>query len=115
MIMNNKELLRNQAKSDICRGLLIMIGMLAGSKAGHDKGMVYVIIKEEAEYVYLADGSSKTLCKPKKKNKKHIQIIKKHSEPELAVRIQEGRIDDIEIRRIIRQYETSIITGENRR
>ena len=28
------------------------IGMLAESKSGHDKGQIYVIIKEETEYVY---------------------------------------------------------------
>ena len=51
-----------------------MTGMLASSKAGHDKKTVYVIIKEETEYVYLADGRLKTLEKPKKKKRKHIQI-----------------------------------------
>lgn len=92
-----------------------MIGMLASSKAGHDKNMVYVIINEEAEYVYLADGDVRTLYKPKKKNKKHIQIIKKCSDSDFAYRIKEGRIDDIEIRKIIRQYEKGIIDKENRR
>ena len=29
-------------------------GMLARSKAGHDKGKVYVIIEEDDTYVYLA-------------------------------------------------------------
>ena len=45
----------------------------AVSKAGHDKDSIYVIIKEEADMVYLADGRHKPLEKPKKKNKKHIQ------------------------------------------
>ncbi len=49
----------------------------AVSKAGHDKDSIYVIIKEEADMVYLADGRHKPLEKPKKKNKKHIQKIEK--------------------------------------
>ena len=53
-----------------------MKGFLASSKAGHDKDKVYVIIKEDAEYVWLADGRLKTVSNPKKKSKKHIQIIK---------------------------------------
>ena len=81
-----------------------MTGMLAGSKAGHDKNTVYVIIKEEAEYVYLVDGKIRTLAKPKKKNKKHIQIIKKCPKPDLAKQIEAGTLDDIEIRKIIKQY-----------
>ena len=42
-----------------------MIGMLAGSKAGHDKGIIYVIINEDTEYVYLVDGETRKLLKPK--------------------------------------------------
>lgn len=82
-----------------------MTGMLASSKAGHDKRKVYVIIKEETEYVYLVDGKIRTLAKPKKKNKKHIQVIRKCQEPDLEDRVRNGRIDDIEIRKIIKQYQ----------
>ena len=37
------------------------IGMLARSKAGHDKGHVYVIFQVDETYVYLMDGSSRKL------------------------------------------------------
>ena len=57
-----------------------MIGKFATSKAGHDKTKLYVIIKEDSEYVYLVDGDLKTLDKPKKKSKKHIQIINRIDE-----------------------------------
>ena len=33
-----------------------MIGMFAISKAGHDKNRMYLIMKEEGDFVYLADG-----------------------------------------------------------
>ena len=49
-----------------------MTGMFAISKAGHDKGKLYIIIKEDEEYVYLADGRLKPTDSPKKKKKKHI-------------------------------------------
>ena len=42
-------------------------GMLAVSKAGHDKGRLYVVIKADQEYVYLADGQNSSVCQPKKK------------------------------------------------
>lgn len=82
--------------------------MLASSKAGHDKNNVYVIIKEETEYVYLADGKLKTVQKPKKKNKKHIQIIKKIPEPDFSEKVKTGQTDDAEIRRILKQYKLSM-------
>lgn len=48
----------------------IRTGMLAKSKAGHDKGQVYVIMDTDDAYVYLADGRIRTLGRLKKKKKK---------------------------------------------
>lgn len=77
-----------------------MTGMLAVSRAGHDKADIYVIIAEEDEYVYLADGGNRTVDRPKKKNKKHIQTIKK---------VQTGKTaegwNDLEIKRVIKMYQ----------
>lgn len=64
-----------------------MIGMFAISRAGHDKDTIYIIVDESSEYVYVADGKYKTLDNPKKKNKKHIQIIKKTSDDNLRERL----------------------------
>ncbi len=85
-----------------------MTGMLATSKAGHDVGTVYVIIKEETEYIYLVDGKIRTLEKPKKKNKKHIQIIKKCPDNDLADIIKSGDADDIVIRKFIQKYKADM-------
>ena len=77
-----------------------MIGMLAISKAGHDRRNVYVIIEEDDEYVYLADGKNRTVSRPKKKNKKHIQIIKK-----MRMEKPQDGYEDLEIKRIIKMYQ----------
>lgn len=50
-------------------------GMFAKAKAGHDKNCIYVIISVNDEYVYLADGDVRPVCRPKRKNRKHIQPI----------------------------------------
>lgn len=70
-------------------------GMLARSKAGHDAGNIYVIMEVDDAYVYLADGSVRTLDHLKKKKKKHVQIICR--EYDVAT------VDDAAIRRIIRK------------
>lgn len=57
-----------------------MIGKFATSKAGHDKTKLYVIMNEDSEYVYLVDGDLKPMDKPKKKLKKHIQIVNRVDE-----------------------------------
>ena len=43
--------------------------MLAKSKAGHDIKKVYVVVREEDEFLYLANGTTKLLSNPKKKKK----------------------------------------------
>lgn len=50
------------------------IGNFAMSKAGHDAGSWYVIVREDSDFYYLSDGRLKLLESPKKKNKKHVQI-----------------------------------------
>ena len=77
-----------------------MIGMLAVSRAGHDIGTIYVITGEEGEYVYLADGQTRTVGRPKKKNKKHIQIIKK-----VQMEKPLDGFKDLEIKRTIKMYQ----------
>ncbi len=42
----------------------------AKSKAGHDKDQLYFILKVEEEFVYLVNGTTRPLDKPKKKRKK---------------------------------------------
>ena len=76
-----------------------IVGMLATSKAGHDKDSVYVIIREDGEYIYVADGKSRTVECPKRKNKKHVQLVKKKRVPET-----ENGFNDLEIKRIIKEY-----------
>ena len=76
-----------------------IVGMLATSKAGHDKDFVYVIIREDGEYIYVADGKSRTVERPKRKNKKHIQLIKKKRMPE-----PENGFSDLAIKRTIKEY-----------
>lgn len=73
------------------------IGMLARSKAGHDKGQVYVITGEDDTYVYLVDGKSRRLDNPKKKKHKHIQPMNR--------RYTIGDMDDVAIKRILKVYD----------
>ena len=53
----------------------IKSGMLAISKAGHDKGELYVISSIEGKFVFLINGKKYTKLHSKKKNLIHIQPI----------------------------------------
>lgn len=69
----------------------------ATSKAGHDKGKVYIIIEETNRFLLLTDGDLHPIEKPKKKNRKHIQPIKK-------VALCENCVTNEAVKLSIRQY-----------
>ena len=75
-------------------------GMLVRSKAGHDFGMVYVIIDSDESYVYLVDGEIRTLDRPKKKKKKHTQLICNEYDISSA--------NDATIRKIIKEWKKEV-------
>ena len=78
-------------------------GCLVRSLAGHDKGDFFLIIKEEAEYVSLADGKLRTVSKPKRKKKKHVQISGIKDE-KLAEKLMSGStVRDEEIKYFLRR------------
>lgn len=85
---------------------LYQAGNLARSKAGHDKNDIFVIIKEEGEYVYLVDGKIKTLEKPKRKNKKHIQPIYYNENPVYKKVIENVKIYNEDIKRVIKLFKS---------
>ena len=51
-------------------------GMLARSLAGHDKDRLYIIIRRDAEYVWLVDGITRTMEKQKAVNGRRINMSK---------------------------------------
>ena len=53
-------------------------GMLARSKAGHDKAQMYIIKEVDDTYVYLVDGRIRTLGHPKKKKQRHPSSFSVH-------------------------------------
>lgn len=80
-----------------------MIGKFAISKAGHDKSEAFVIVEAEGEFVYLCDGRCRTAAKPKKKRRKHIQIIERTVSEDLLVKLQNReKITDEQIRNALK-------------
>ena len=62
---------------------------LAVSKAGRDQGQLFYVIDADEQYVYLADGKSRRLEKPKRKKRKHIEQIPR-TESRIAEKIRNG-------------------------
>lgn len=65
-----------------------MIGKFATSKAGHDKAETFVIVAADGDFVYLCDGRYRTVTKPKKKRRKHIQLIERTISEDLLEKLR---------------------------
>ena len=65
-----------------------MIGKIATSKAGHDKAETFVIVAADGDFVYLCDGRYRTVTKPKKKRRKHIQLIERTVSEDLLEKLR---------------------------
>jgi ribosome biogenesis protein Nip4 len=85
-----------------------LVGCFARSLAGHDKCTVYVIICADNEYVYLSDGKNKSVDSPKKKKRKHIQIINKKDETIESKHVNGIHIMNEDIKRAIKIYISNI-------
>ena len=62
---------------------------LVVSKAGRDQGQLFYVIDADEQYVYLADGKSRRLEKPKRRKRKHIEQIPR-TESRIAEKIRNG-------------------------
>ena len=62
---------------------------LVVSKAGREQGQLFYVIDADEQYVYLADGKSRRLEKPKRKKRKHIEQIPR-TESRIAEKIRNG-------------------------
>lgn len=86
---------------------------LARVKSGHDRNHVYLIIGEDERNVYLANGTTKQNENPKRKNKKHIQVIKQIPQ-EVFEKVDCERLNENTIvEKLIRTYEQYIATRKD--
>ncbi|MDO4522394.1 MAG: KOW domain-containing RNA-binding protein [Eubacteriales bacterium] len=79
-------------------------GMMAWSRAGHDNGTLYVILEVTQDCVFLTDGRLRPLEKPKKKKKKHVQVIRRIPEELAELANGNSNIKNEDIRRVIRRF-----------
>ena len=74
------------------------------SKAGRDKGQLFYVIDTDEQYVYLADGKSRKLEKPKRKKRKHVEQVPR-TESRIAEKIRNGeKVLNSELRRELAIY-----------
>ena len=67
--------------------------------AGRDAGHLFYVFQVEQEYLYLVNGKDRTLEKPKRKKRKHAQLVLR-SETRVAAKLRAGdKVLNSELRR----------------
>ena len=77
------------------------LGYFATSLCGHDKGRLYMIVSEDADMVGLCDGIRRCLANPKRKKKKHVQMIRSERTAEDFEEISRSPDADVKIREAV--------------
>ncbi|MBN1777638.1 MAG: KOW domain-containing RNA-binding protein [Clostridiales bacterium] len=81
------------------------LGRVVLSKQGHDKGKAFLVVGLlDEKHVLIADGGSRKLCKPKKKQAKHL-TPKPWVATEILASIRDrAQTADSDIRKALRTY-----------
>ncbi len=82
----------------------LAVGQVVRSKAGRDKGRVFIVDKIiDENLVLIVDGSLRKLDRPKKKKRKHLATYKKvYSEYKLQKSTNE--FNDAYVRKLLKPY-----------
>ena len=67
----------------------ITISDVVISTAGRDHGEWFYVVNEDPIYLFLANGKDRTLDKPKRKKRKHVQKVLR-SETRVAEKLRQG-------------------------
>ena len=67
----------------------IHISDVVVSTAGRDRGELFYVIDEDPIYLMLANGKDRTLDKPKRKKRRHVQKVLR-SETRVAAKLNSG-------------------------
>ena len=76
-----------------------MISDVVASAAGRDQGKLYYVLATDETYLMLVNGKDRTLEKPKRKKRKHVQKVLR-SETRVAEKLRLGdKVLNSELRR----------------
>ena len=86
------------------------VGSVAVSMAGHDAGLLMVIVAGlDANSVFVADGKRRKINDPKKKKMQHLSIVTKLDESDIA-KLREGTENDSFLRRKLSEIDLEGLT-----
>ena len=69
------------------------------STAGHDQGEIFYVIDMDDQFLYLANGKDRSLDKPKRKKRKHVQKVLRSETRVVEKLIHGDKVLNSELRR----------------
>lgn len=85
----------------------IIKGQIVFSKCGHDKGKLYIVVSVSNDYLYLADGTIRTLQKVKKKKIKHVQPTNCIVE-QISNKLKSNECTDFDLKEALKIYRSRV-------
>ncbi len=82
---------------------IITVGQIVISKCGRDKNMPFIVTQCSEEYLYLVDGALRTMNKPKKKKKRHVQATNTVAGT-IVEGLRAGSLNDAAFRRALETF-----------
>ncbi|MDR1092776.1 MAG: KOW domain-containing RNA-binding protein [Clostridiales bacterium] len=83
-------------------------GRAVTSKAGRDKGTIYVVCAVDGNFALAANGSGRPLAKPKRKRIKHLKPLPELSET-LSEKFRDGKkVYDAELKAFVKRTEAAL-------
>ena len=77
----------------------IIISDVVVSTAGHDQGELFYVIGMDEQFLYLANGKDRSLDKPKRKKRKHVQKVLRSETRVVEKLIHGDKVLNSELRR----------------
>ena len=90
----------------------IIISDVVVSTAGRDQGNLFYVVGTDPIYLMLANGKDRTLDKPKRKKRKHVQKVLR-AETRVAAKIASGdKVLNSELRRDLAFFSRGLQSNE---
>lgn len=81
--------------------MILRQGDFVRAAAGHDKDQLFLVLREEGDFLWLVDGKRRTIETPKKKRRKHVVSTGVWTHPAIDCLRNGEPVLDSEIRRAL--------------
>lgn len=86
----------------------VLIGRVVLSKAGRDKGKLFTVVGQiDQDYVLIANGTNRSVDKPKKKKIKHLNLMPDYLDSIRDKLLKGQKVLDADIRKSLESLKNS--------